>query len=581
MSKSFVFVSCVLGCFCYVTGLTSCKKSVTNDDTNNPNPQDTTVPVVTPQDPSTANTIGFFMDEWSAKSFTPPSFQDGTVPAAAGATVNVDASTIVTKVPPTLFANNANTWMGNFTDATLNTHITNFHPHIIRFPGGSISDIFFWNAAKNVKPADAPDSLLNDQGVKAPGGYWYGKNTESWTCSVDNYYNMLQQTGNKGIITINYGYARYGTSTDPVAAAAHLAADWVRYDNGRTKYWEIGNESNGSWEAGYRIDVSKNKDGQPALITGDLYGRHVKVFVDSMRKAAQQIGKTIYIGATLVEHAPLSWEPTATQTWNTTALPQVNNAVDYYIVHNYYTEYQANWNATSILNTGSSVTKTMFDHVSQAVSSAGASMKPIALTEWNIFSEGSMQMVSSVAGMHAVLVIGELLKNKFGFAARWDLANAWNNGNDMGLFSNGDEPGVQKWNPRPAFYYMYYLQKCLGDRFVNSTVTGNSNIKSYATTFSSGQIGLTLVNTSTTAVDLQTTFKNFNAGSRYYWYSLTSGTDNGEFSRKVIVNGATTSGVAGGPDNYATLKPYSASAANGIKITVPARGVVCMVIDKK
>jgi hypothetical protein len=78
---------------------------------------------------------------------------------------------------------------------------------------------------------------------------------------------MLQQTGNKGMITVNYGYARYGTSDDPVAAAAHLAADWVRYDNGRTKYWEIGNENAGSWEADYRIDQSKNKDGQPEFIT--------------------------------------------------------------------------------------------------------------------------------------------------------------------------------------------------------------------------------------------------------------------------------------------------------------------------
>jgi hypothetical protein len=121
----------------------------------------------------------------------------------------------------------------------------------------------------------------------------------------------------------------------------------------------------------------------------------------------------------------------------------------------------------------------------------------------------------------------------------------------------------------------------LGDRFINSTITGNSNIKSYATTFSSGQIGLTLVNTSTTAVDVQTTFKNFNAGNRFYWYAMTGGTDNGEFSRKVLVNGTGPSGVAGGPDNYATLKPYAASAANGIKITLPARGVVCMVIDKK
>ena len=134
--------------------------------------------------------------------------------------------------------------------------------------------------------------------------------------SVDNYYNMLQQTGNQGMITINYGYARYGTGADPVAAAAHLAADWVRYDNGRTKYWEIGNEDNGTWEAGYRIDLNTNNDGQTQIITGDLYGKHYKVFVDSMRAAAQEIGKTIYIGAQLLEKQPEIWQTATDQTWN-------------------------------------------------------------------------------------------------------------------------------------------------------------------------------------------------------------------------------------------------------------------------
>jgi alpha-L-arabinofuranosidase len=139
------------------------------------------------------------------------------------------------------------------TEPALINHITNLQSNIIRFPGGSLSDVFFWNANPGVHPPDAPDSLMDANGNKIEAGYWYGKNSDWWTMSLDNYYNMLQQTGNHGIITINYGYARYGTGPNPVTNAAHLAADWVRYDNGRTKYWEIGNESNGTWEAGYRI----------------------------------------------------------------------------------------------------------------------------------------------------------------------------------------------------------------------------------------------------------------------------------------------------------------------------------------
>jgi len=76
---------------------------------------------------------------------------------------------------------------------------------------------------------------------------------------------MLSQTNNTGIITVNYGYARYGTGPDPANTAAHYAADWVRYDNGRTKYWEIGNESARSMQAGFRINTAANQDGQPEI----------------------------------------------------------------------------------------------------------------------------------------------------------------------------------------------------------------------------------------------------------------------------------------------------------------------------
>jgi len=562
----------------------SCKKSMDNgggDGGTTPPPTDTTVTVVTPTDPETAKTIGFFLNDWQAKTFTEPASTDGTVPATGAATITIDASTVVTKIPTTLFSNNSNLWMGNFTDATLLNHITNQHPGFIRCPGGSVSDVFFWNAVKDAKPADAPDNLVNGDGVSSAAGYWYGKNTDSWTCSLDNYYNMLQQTGNKGMITVNYAYARYGTSADPVAAAAHLAADWVRYDNGRTKYWEIGNESAGSWEAGYRIDLSKNKDGQPEFITGDLYGKHVKVFVDSMQKAAQEVGATIYIGAQLVEHSPASWEPTATKTWNTGVLPQVNNAADFFIVHNYYTNYNTNAPASEILATAATVTSNMASFVSQSVTAAGATTKPIALTEYNIFSTGSMQMVSQVAGMHAVLVINELMKNKFGFASRWDLANGWSDGNDHGLYNAGDEPGAAKWNPRPAFYYLYFFQKMLGDRLINTSVTGGNDLSTYASSYSSGQVGLTIVNQSTTAQTAQLKFKNFNAGAKFYWYSLVGGTEGSEFSRKVYVNGSGPSGVSGGPDDYASLKAYAASTSGGIKVDIPARAVIFMVVDKK
>src|SRR5436190_170363 len=276
----------VVTCFFF-----SCKKKATSPPPTPPGP-DTTVVIAPAIDPPLANTIGFFLDDWQPKNFAvPASVTGGVVPAAASYTVTVDRSSIITKIPRSIFGNNSNLWMTQMvTESSLMDHITTIHPHIIRFPGGSISDVFFWNAQNNTPPVDAPAQLVQANGTSVAAGYWFGKNTESWTFSVDNYYSMLQQTGNQGLITINYGYARYGKSANPVATAAHLAADWVRYDNGRTKYWEIGNENYGDWEAGYRIKLADNNDGQPEFLTGALYAQHFRIFADSMRKAALETG---------------------------------------------------------------------------------------------------------------------------------------------------------------------------------------------------------------------------------------------------------------------------------------------------
>jgi len=560
----------------------SCKKGGTGTD---PDPGPDTSGFEPVVDPPLASTIGFFLDDWQPKTFTVPSYKETVLPPNGGPVVEINPSSVITKIPLSIFSNNANLWMGQIiTEASLLNDMNNLHTgNLIRFPGGSISDIFFWNAEKNSKPADAPDSLLQANGARVPSGFWFGKNTENWTLSVDNYYSLLQQTGNKGLITINYGYARYGTGPDPVAAAAHLAADWVRYDNGRTKYWEIGNENFGDWEAGYRIDQAKNKDGQPEYLSGQLYGQHFRVFADSMRMAAQQTGKPIYIGAVTSESAPQSWWTNTAKNWNSGLFSGSGSYPDYFVVHNYYTAYKTNAGVSEILNTPVTVTGSMMEYVKQQLASAGLPLKPVVLDEWNIFSEGSMQQVSHINGLHADLVLGEALKNRFGMTARWDLANDWSNGNDHGMFSQGNEPGVAKWTPRPAFYHMYYFQKMIGDRLVASTVTGNASLYAYASSYTSGQAAVILVNTGTGATTAQLRFKNFLPGGRTYWYSLTGSNDNGDFSRKVIVNGAGPDQEAGGPSDYTSVKAFGADItnSNAVNIPVPARGAVFVVVGKK
>lgn len=566
----------------FIIIICSCKK-ITKENTPVPPPTVEPGADSIPKDPETSASIGFFMNNWVAKTFDVPSSATDKTIALEPSDVTIDVNTgeVITKITPTYFGNNTNpfiTQIGN--NATVISNLQNFKPGLIRAPGGSLSDVYFFNAPKNTPPSDVPDTLVDASSHKFKNYYWFGRNTESWTQSIDNYYTLLQSTNSKGVITINYGYARYGTSLDPVAAAAHLAAEWVRYDNKRTQYFEIGNENNGSWEAGYRIDVSKNKDGQPEYISGSLYGKHFKIFADSMRKAANEIGATIFIGAQLIEKPNSS--NAIDQNWNNGYFTQAGNAADFYIVHDYFTPYNQNSTASQILNTGSSEPNKVMDWMKNTTTSANVPMKPIAMTEWNIFATGSKQMVSHVAGIHAILTLSELIGKKFGASLRWDLANGWSNGDDMGLFSLGDEPGVSKWSPRPVFYYMYYFQKLMGDRMISS-VSDNTDIVSFASTFSSGQKSVTLINKGIGKRVASIKFKYFTPGNKFYYYILTGGTDNGEFSRQVFINeiGPDNSGTAGGFSNYNSIKIFSTTTLNGIKVVLPPRSVVFMVVDKR
>jgi hypothetical protein len=130
---------------------------------------------------------------------------------------------------------------------------------------------------------------------------------------------------------------------------------------------------------------------------------------------------------------------------------------------------------------------------------------------------------------------------------------------------------------------MYYFQKCIGGRLVANTVDGSGAavIKAYANSYTSGQVGVTIVNTSAQPVSCEIKVNNFRKGNRFYWYSLQGSNDNGEFSRKVIVNGFGPEGPAGVPKSYVTIKPFSADATGAIRVTIPTLGSVCMMIDKK
>jgi len=482
-------------------------------------------------------------------------------------TITLSADTLG-KISKYVFGNAIASWMGNNTgNATFLKNTQALNPSLIRYPGGSWGNIFFWDG----NPSDLPDSIYDGTtGKKAKFFAISGKN--DWPTTTDNYYLLREQTHSQGLITVNYAYARYGLSNNPVAQAAHLAAQWVRYDNGRTKFWEIGNENNGPWEASFKIDTKVNKDGQPEIMTGQLYGQHFRVFADSMRAAATEVGATIYIGAQVLHYdGTTSWN-SVDKTWNAGVFGEVGDAADFYVMHNYFGKDS---NADNLLSIATTEPKKNISFIQQDIIDKKAYPKPLALTEYNMDGNaaGTGPVRSYVNGMQATILYNELIKNNFGLAARWLLASG-----EDGMFYQGSNSSLL-WQPRPDFYYAYYQQKFTGDYVIPAT-SNNADILAYGSRFSSGETGVVIVNKGKAAQVVKIDPTNIGVGDQYYCYSLTGGSDNGDFSQFVSVNGVGPVGTQWGPREALETIPANAfSIGAAIKLDVPARSVQFVMIQ--
>ncbi len=513
-----------------------------------------------------AQTTNCFLEDFEPKNATiPTSVVANKTTNAPTVIVGLSADTLG-KISKYVFGNAIAVWMGNNTgNSTFVKNVQTLNPSLIRFPGGSWSNIFFWNG----RPNDVPDSAYNGTTGKKEKFYAIS-GVNDWSTTTDNYYKLRQQTGSQGLMTVNYGYARYGLSNKPVEQAAHLAAQWVRYDNGRTKFWEVGNENGGPWEAGWMIDQSTNKDGQPKIITGQLYGQHFKVFADSMRAAATEVGAKIYIGAQVLHFDGTNSWNSVDRTWNAGVLAEIGNAADFYVMHNYF---GSDATVDNLLLAASTVPKENIRFIQQDIVSKNAFPKPVALTEYNMNSNSANPTMgqSFINGMQATILFNELIKNNFGLGARWLLAS----GAD-GMLYQGDNTSLL-WQPRPDFYYAYYQQKFTGDHAITAT-SNNTNILAYASKFASGETGVVLVNKGTSAQVVKIDPLHIGVGSKYYDYSLTGGS--GDFSLYVSVNGVSPSGTQWGPrETLETIKANSFPIDDAIILNVPARSVQFLMIE--
>ncbi|MEU6727260.1 cellulose binding domain-containing protein [Nonomuraea wenchangensis] len=380
--------------------------------------------------------------------------------------VTVNARAALATVPETGIGANHAIWDSNLgTDAVADT-LKAAGVKLLRYPGGSYSDIYHWETHT------------------APGGY-VAPNTD-----FDTFMRGVRRTGAQAMVTANYGT---GTAAE--------AAAWVRQANVTkgygVKYWEIGNENYGNGHYGSAWEADDHADKSPAE-----YARHVVAYADAMKA----VDPTIKIGAVLT--TPANWPDAIVGegddgSWNKVVLSAAGSKIDFVILH---------WYPGALDRTGHvpDMIRLTREQIAK-YAGAGADRIGIAMTEFNTgsSSNGTNTQPGALAAADAYAT---LLANGVFSVDWWNVHNGigtvtevegHTDYGDFGLLSSGTctadgsvcEPALN--TPFAPYYALQMVSRFArpGDQFVRAA-TDQPKVTAHAARRPNGDLAVMLVNTS-------------------------------------------------------------------------------------
>jgi alpha-N-arabinofuranosidase len=414
----------------------------------------------------------FFVDDVSLE-FAPP-------PAVVNVTVNPKQR--IRKVDRRMFGLNSAVWDGAYATATTKSLLTELDNQSLRFPGGSLSDVYHWQT-----------NMSDGQ-------------TFEWATSFDEFIQIAGETRAAVYVTANYG-----------TGTAEEAAAWVRYANKvkrtNVRYWEIGNENYGTWEAD-----NNTRPHDPVVYATRFkeYWRQMKAVDPSIR-----IGAVVVTGEDAFSNYPeqqvtnprtglihKGWTPVMLDT-----LRQLGVTPDFVVYHRYEQApggesdlFLLN-SAASWGNDAAALRQMLADYLGHK-----SKQVELAVTEHNsVFSNPGKQTTSLVNGLFYADAIGNLLKTEFNALLWWDLRNGQEGGNNnstslYGWRRYGDYGIVDAADPAgPADRYpTFYVNKLLkhfargGEKVVSAT-SDYGNLGVYAVTAADRSVRLLVINKHPTA----------------------------------------------------------------------------------
>ena len=362
--------------------------------------------------------------------FAPP-------PSVVNVTVNPKER--IRKVDRRMFGLNAAVWDGAYASSNTTALLTELNNQSLRFPGGSLSDVYHWQT-----------NMSEGQ-------------TFEWATSFDEFVAIAAATRAAVYITANYG-----TGTPEEGAA------WVNYANKvkrhNVRYWEIGNENYGTWEAD---NNTRPHDPVTYATRFKEYWRQMKAVDPTIKIGAVVVtGEDAY--ANYMDHpvtnprtgvAHNGWTPVMLDT-----LRQLGVTPDFVVYHR-YEQGPGGESDLFLLNSAASWSDDAAALRQMLDDYLGSKSRKVelAVTEHNsVFGSPGKQSTSLVNGLFYADAMGNLLKTEFNAMMWWDLRNGQESGNNnssllYGWRRYGDYGIVNAADPAgPADRYpTFYVNKLL------------------------------------------------------------------------------------------------------------------------
>ncbi len=389
--------------------------------------------------------------------------------AATAATVTVDANTGEGTVPSIGLGANTAVYDGYLTDSALPPLLSAAGVDALRYPGGSVSDVYDWQHNSVV-----------------PGTSYANPND-----TFDNFMTAARSVGAQPVITVNYGS---GTSAE--------AASWVQYANVTkgygVKYWEIGNEvyGNGAYGSSWEYDTHGTKN-------ATTYATNAGQYIDAMKAA----DPSIKVGVVLT--TPGNWPdglvaPGDTQDWNHTVLSMLGSKIDFAIVH----WYPSSGSESQLLGQPESqvapIMSTLHGLIGQY---AGSRPVQVMTTETNAGYEDD----SAAAALFAADAYPTWLEQGAANVDWWDVHNGigtvstdqtgGTDDNDQGILSNAScASGGSPCEPAAETPFPPYFGLAMAGRFTSGggTLLGTSSsqslVASHAVEQADGSLNVLLIN---------------------------------------------------------------------------------------